>query len=91
MRSLDVVRFAGDGLAAGHEGLDLAQLHGSVAAFVALDDAMDKVALLCFVFFEDRFAFDFFEALDEELLGGGGGDASELFGGHDFGRRVWPA
>src|SRR5262249_10573225 len=69
----DVVRLAGNRLAARHEGLGLGQGHGAVAALVALHGAVDHVALLLGVRVVDGVALVLLEALDEELLGGGGG------------------
>ena len=74
----DVVRFAGDLLAARQDRFGLAEADGGGAAFEASDGAVDQVALLRRVFAEDGVALCFADLLDHHLLGGLGGDAAEF-------------
>src|SRR5262249_22660142 len=74
----DVVRLAGDLLAAGQDRLGLAQADDGGAALVALDGAVDQVALHGAVDVEDRGGLGLADFLDHDLLGGLGGDAAQL-------------
>src|SRR5262249_29827729 len=77
---VDVVRLAGDLLATGQERLRPAEANERHAAVEALDGAGDEFALLLLVLVEDGRALLLADALDEQLLGGLGGDASEVVG-----------
>ena len=78
-----VVRFAGDLLAAGEDGLDVGQGDRGGAAFVALDHAGDQLPLEFLVFGVEGVAFGLADLLDHHLLGGLGADAL----GHFFRRQ----
>ena len=77
----DVVRLAGDLFAARQQRLGLAEADRGGAALEAADRAVDEDAFFGLVLVEDGVAFLFAEALDENLLGGLGGDAAELLDG----------
>src|SRR5262249_4846124 len=73
-----VVRLPGDLFAARQQGLGLAERDDGGAALEALDGAEHEVALLGEVLVEDGVALLLADALDDELLGGAGGDAAEF-------------
>ncbi len=76
----DVVRLAGDLLAAGQDGLGLAERDDGGAALEPLDGAGDELALLGRVLVEDRVALGLADLLDHHLLGRLGGDAADHLG-----------
>ena len=88
---VDVVRLAGNLLAAGQDRFDVAERDGGGAAFVALDDAADHLADQLGVFVEERVALRLADLLDHHLLGGLGGDAADgFFGVERLAVVAWP-
>ena len=83
----DVVRLAGDLLAARQQRLGLVEGDGGGPALEALDGAVDQVALLGRVDVEDVVALALADLLDDGLLGGLGGDAAQLAAGRSRPRR----
>src|SRR5262249_38314036 len=79
---VDVVRLAGDLLAARQDGLGLAvaQRDGGGAVLEALDGALDEVAFFGGVLVEDGLALRLAGLLDHELLARLGGDAPQQLG-----------
>src|SRR5262249_7857437 len=70
-------RLAGHLVAHGQEGLGPAQVDDDVAALEPPDDPRDELALPVLVLIEDVVALRLAYALQDDLLGGLGGDATE--------------
>lgn len=78
MRLVDVVRLAGNLLAAWQDRLGLAEADDRDATLVPGDGPLHEIALHADVFVVDRFALGFANLLDHHLLGRLGGDAAQL-------------
>ena len=85
----DVVRFAGNLLAARQDGFGLAQADDGRPALVALDGAVDQVALHGLRIREDGVALGLADLLDHHLLGALGGDAAKDRRGRSPPRPSW--
>ena len=72
-----VVALAGDLLAAGQEGVGLAEVDDDRAPLEPLDGAGDQVAALVLELVEEAVALGLADLLDDHLLGGLGGDPAE--------------
>ena len=69
---------ARDQLVATEQGFGLAKVDHEVAVFGALDHAVDDLADTVLELVELALALVFADALDDDLLGGLGGDAAEI-------------
>ena len=78
--SADLEGFAGDHFAAGEEGFGLVDHDDGGALVEALDGAGDDFALPAEEFLEGLIGLGLADFLDDEIFGGLGGNASELFG-----------
>ena len=72
-----VVALAGDLLAAGQQGVGLAEVDGDRPALEPLDGAGDEVAALVLELVEEAVALGLADLLDDDLLGRLGGDPAE--------------
>ena len=77
-----VVAFAGNLLAAGQDGVGLAQVDDDRAALEPLHRPGDQVAALVLEFVEEAVALGLADLLDDHLLGGLRGDPPQLGGVH---------
>ena len=74
----DIIFFIENLLFARKNGDRSPQINKNIIHFHPLDNAADQFALLIFIFFPNRLPFGFANALDDNLLGGLGGNAAKV-------------